>query len=417
MLSNTKTRIAILLLTIQPAVYAANLRAPIGFTTANVLPFHVRNIQFNEIGAQVNNKFSNDGNAVGLGNSFNKSLTWQDLIENEADPVKRGDYIGYLNSRGTALGESVGETTGVVNVATNAQVYALAFGLNEKTTLALAVPVAQIELNTNTASIAGAALNKVASDLANEGKLDDANELRTKYMNAIQKKLSDNNYKELKNEKSTKLGDVRLIGKHLLETNADYSLALTEEISFPTGVQKDVNKLVDVPTSDGAYNVAAGFIFDYQLSSDISTSFLAKYTAQLPDTHEERVPYKSDSKITPDIDSGVKRNRGDISEFSLGLNYSMTDWLIPKLALGFQYKDKDSFSGSKYENWRYDLLSLETTQRLVSYQFGVEASTVKLYKQQKFVAPLSATLCVSGVSSGKNVNKDPLYTLNISLFL
>ena len=417
MLNCNKTRISILLMLIQPAVYAANLRAPIGFTSANVLPNHVRNIQFNEIGAQVNDKFGNDGSIVGLGNNFNKSLSWQDLISNEVDPVKRGDYIGYLNSKGISLDENVGETTGVVNVATNAQVYALAFGLNEKNTIALAIPVAQISLNANAASIAGEALNRVANDLANEGKLDDANELRTKYMGAIQKKLSDNNYKPLQNEKSTKLGDIRLIGKHLIETNSDYTFAVTEEVLLPTGVQKDINKLVDVPTSDGAYNVAAGFIFDYQVNSDFSTSFLAKYTAQLPDTHAERVPYKSDSKITPDIDSGVQRNRGDISEFSLGVNYSATDWLIPKMAVGFQYKDQDSYSGSKYEAWRYELLSSETTQKLVSYQFGVEASTVKLYKQQKFIAPLSATLSVSGVSSGKNVNKDPLYTLNISMFL
>jgi hypothetical protein len=406
-----------LLGTFGPAVHAANLKAPIGFTSANVLPNHIRNIQFMEVGTQVNDKFNNDGQVVGLGNSLNKSLKWNDLIENEANPVKRGDYVGYLNSNGISLDEKVGETSGVVNVATDAQVYALAFGLNDKNTIAIAVPVAKIQINTNASAIAGASLNKVAQDLANDGKLDDANELRTKYMNAIQRKLSDNNYKSLANEKSTKLGDIRIIGKHLVTTNDNLAFTFTEELLLPTGVKKDVNKLVDVPTSDGAYSVSIGTILDYKITSDFAASLSSKYTFQLPDTYEDRVPYKVDSKITPDIDSQIKRDRGDIGELALGLGYGVTDWLTPKVAAGIQYKNKDTFSGSKYASWRYEQLANDSTQNLVSYQLGLEASTVKLYKQQKFVAPLSATLSMSGISSGKNVNKDPLYTLNVSLFL
>ena len=51
-----------------------------------------------------------------------------------------------------------------------------------------------------------------------------------------------------------------------------------------------------------------------------------------------------------------------------------------------------------------------------SYQAGLGFSTIPLFKQGKFKAPLQANLFYTSVNEGKNVIKDDIVTFEIALF-
>lgn len=406
----------ILVLGLSSASYAGSIKAPFSYNSTTVMPRNVRTLSFNGIASEVKNKYDNNGTIVGLGNDLNKQISWNDLLEGENDPVKRGEYEGYLLSKGVDLNEFTGQTTGLVNVAANISVPVIGMGVTRKFTLAVAIPVIEVESKIDVSAVSGQALERVATDLANDGKLDDATELKTKYMNAITDKLVENGYKPLANEKKQSLGDIKVVGKYLLSNKKNYAIAIMPELTLPTGEPADIDKLVDVPSGDGQTDVALGVVADFKMIKNFTFTVAAKYTVQMSDKQALRVREKEDTKLTPDIDQSVDRDLGDIFEASVGANYAVTDWANLVGAVNFGYKEADKFSGSKFEKRRYDWMSIDTEQSLTSFQVGADFHTLRLYQQGKFAAPLKTSLNYSGTLSGKNTGSDALYSLNLSLF-
>jgi len=406
----------LLTLSLAGTVYAGSVKAPFTYNSTAVLPKNVRNVTIGGIASEVQNTYNNGGDVVGLGDALNKEITWLDLLEGEDDPIKRGEYEGFLLSRGVNLSELTGQTSGLVNVAANVTLPIIGMGVTRKLTIAAAIPVVEVETKIDTSAISGPALDRIANDLANDGKLDDANELKEKYMNAITDKLVENNYKPLSNTKKKELGDVKLVAKYLLTNKKKYAVALQSELTLPTGQTADIDKLVDVPTGDGQTDIALGFVTDLRLIDDLTITTAMKYTAQLSDTQALRVPEKMDTKLTPDIDQTVERDLGDIFEASLTAKYTVTDWFNVQSAMNFSYKERDQFSGSKFDAERYNWMAINTEQNLTSYQVGVEFHTLTLFQKGKFAAPLKTSLNYSDTIRGKNAGSDKLYSLDLSLF-
>ncbi len=406
----------LLTLSLASSVFAGSVKAPFTYSNTGVLPKNVRSVTVGGIASEVKNTYDNSGAIVGLGNALNKQITWLDLLDGEDDPVKRGEYEGFLLSRGVDLNELTGSTSGLINVAANVTLPIIGMGVTRKLTFAAAIPIVEVETKIDASAISGPALDRIANDLANDGKLDDANELREKYMNAISDKLEENNYKPLANEKKKKIGDIKLVAKYLLTNKKKYSVALQSELTLPTGDTADIDKLVDVPTGDGQTDVALGFVTDLRLVDSLTISTSIKYTAQLSDKQALRVPEKVDTKLTPDVDQTVERDLGDIFEASLGAKYSLTDWFNIVSAVNFSYKERDSFSGAKFDSERYNWMAINTEQNLTSFQAGLEFHTLTLFKKGKFKAPLKTTLNYSDTLRGKNAGSDKLYSLDLSLF-
>lgn len=398
------------------SVMAGNISIPVAFDSAKVLPKGVRNIRYNNVMAEANQKYNEYGSSVGVGDAFNVSVSYDKLIDGKDTALEKGILQGYLQRHGKDLGAEAGETTGVVNVEVDAQVPVFAWGITRKWTAAIVVPVVESKTNVDTGFLAGAEIQSIANQLVSEGKGFKAQEVQQKTNNAINDSVAKNGYKPLADEQKDMLGDIRLINKVQLSNKKDYALSLTNSIVLPTGEEADIDKVVDVGAGDGQFDIEAGINLDLNFTSRLTVSARASYTWQIADTTAKRVPEKVDTTVTPDVDYQVRRDLGDIIYTSLGANYLMDSGIQIRGQYSFQYKEGDVYSGDKYEAYRYDWMGQKTSQRLHAAQLGIGYSTIPAFKRKEFALPLELNLSLGTPLSGKNVTNDTTVAAEVAVF-
>ena len=413
-----KLILATLSLGIATPILAGGLMAPFSLPSAKVLPKGVRNITYKGIYLQGNNKFSNSGQKVALGDSFNSDLTFQDLVENESTESAQASAAALIQSLGYDLNQGIGGSTGKLNVAVNTHTPIIAYGISKKLTGAIAIPIISSKTSVDVGSVSNntfqGAIDKAT--LSGYGNISKAAEIQKKYANATNNKISDYGYKPLENESKTELGDVKLVAKYQLVNKPLYRLSLDGTTTLPTGREKDVNKVVDVASGDGQSDIGLGLSGDFHLSSKFTLSAAASYTAQLKDSEELRIPIKEDSQLSPDIDPNVRRNLGDIIATHAGGSVSIFEALSFGTAYSYQRKSADSYEGTLYSSERYGWLSKNSKQEMHSILASISYDTISAYRKKKFAIPMEATLNYSHVLQGKNVISDPVTTFDLKIY-
>lgn len=411
------TSLTLLILTNTLWAQDGGIRPTMTFESAQVLPKGIRNVRFMNSQVDGINKFNDDGKTVTVGDALNKDITWSDSIEGKKTDEEKAILKGALKASGHDENEKIGATTGEVNIAVTAQVPVIAYGVSEKLTLALAIPVVTTDYSIATGFKENENLEKFAkSELEDKNKKHKAFKAKDDTLNAIVKKLEDMGYEQPMSEKQTRLGDIRLISKYLLTKNDTYTLSVKGEVTAPTGETQRTTHAVDVGTGDGGWDLGVGLASEYNLNDSFTFMSFLGYTAQLPTTTERRVYEKNDSKLTPDVDNNTSVDMGDILKVEGSLKYSFLNGFQFTNGLIYQAKNEDSINGSKYKSNRYNWMEAETEQNMHAYQSLIGFSTVPLFKQKKFKVPLETNLVYTNIYDGKNVIKDQITTFELALF-
>lgn len=397
------------------AVMAGNLSGPISLPAAKTLPKGVRNVSLLGVMVEGNDKYSSNGEIVSLADPFYQPLSFSKIVAGQDDPTKAAEVETAFDKVMADGADSIGDVSGQVNLTANATVAVFAYGVSNKVTAAIAVPVIKTSLNVSTA------VNQKNTALYNSLKQNlnmapgKKEEFIQKLSAPVNEKLSEYGYKELVDEDETKLGDIKLVSKYKAFGNAKNAVVLTAEFTLPTGREEDINKAVDLPGGDGQLDTGLFANYDFYYNSWLTFSAQAGHTVQWSDTAEKRVPFTNESKLTPYIDKSVERDLGDISMAAMAakINYEGVNFGV---GYSHQYKDGDSYSGSVYKKEWYDLIGKETTQRMESVTLNAGYDTISLFKKKKFAAPLSLTGTFSKPISGKNVVKDSVTTVEFKLF-
>ncbi len=399
-----------------PSAHGGNLSAPVSFDNAKVLPKGVRNLRYNSIYAGANEKFSSAGSIVPVGNAFNVNVSYNKLIDGQDSKLQKGLFQGYLNREGKNLDSSAGETTGVVNVEVDAKVPVFAMGVTRKWTAAIIVPIVTIKTNVGTGFIASESFKKLANKLVRDGKKFKAEEARDKSNKAIDNKIEKYNYRPLRNQVKDVLGDIRLVNKVQLTNKKNHAIALTGSLVFPTGKESDIDEVVDPTAGDGQIDYGMGIVADWYFNSQLSFSGKIAYMVQAPDTTAKRIPEVFDSTLTPDIDPQVKRDLGNMAYASLGASYLTDLGISLKSQYSFQYKEEDTYRGSKYSFERYGWMGLDTRQSIHTFQVSIGYSTLSLFKRKIFPLPLEINFALARPLAGKNVTKDTTVVAEAAIY-
>lgn len=398
--------------------YASSLKAPFSVETASVIPKGVRNVRYLGLYTSPTEKFDNNGQTVPLGNAFNTSINMQKLIDSKNTEAEKAAFRAYLSGKGlsTDPGETVGQTTGEVNVAVQVMLPVFAFGITEKLTTAIAIPIVNSKTSVDTGFVSASSIRAFQEALIASNNPEEEKDLRNNINNAIAKKNNDYGYDPLVGEEKTELGDIKLINKYLLHKRRRLRVSLKNEITLPTGKDISVNKVVDIPSGDGQLDVGFGVIFDIEPAMYLGLTVDFGYVAQLSDRTAKRVPEVSTSTLTPDIDPSVSRDLGDQVYFNFAVKPNISKGLNAHVTYGLQYKERDKYSGTKYSSERYGWMSQDTEQQMHSLRTGLTYSTVPLFKEKKFVAPLEVKLNYTRVFDGKNVTKNPLTSFELVMY-
>lgn len=408
--------IQVLGLLVTTIVFAGDLRAPFDFETTAVLPQGVRNPRFKNLIMSVDEKFGGSGGVEPLGYKLNKGVSWQDVIDGQTDPTLKAITEGKIASLGFSKSGEAGKTSGVVNTYANVKVPVLAIGVTPRLTMAVAVPVMDIEVNADT-GFASTSEGRQLVESIREDDPEKAKEAQDKLNNSVNTKLKRLGYDEIQSTRISNIGDVKVVGKYQTYEDSANALALKGEVTLPTGTPPNVNKALDVPTGDGQTDVGAMVIYDRYLTRDKSfkANAYVGYTAQLPDTIERRLPATEDDSLSADKED-LERDLGDIVAAGAGLTYQF-DWGFNMgAAYGFQHQNRVSYSGSKFSRQRYNLLEINTRQVLHSATLGVGYSTVEMYKAKQFMLPMQLNLAYCKPLKGMNVVKNELLAFEVVLF-
>ncbi len=397
--------------------FAGNLSAPIGLSNAKVLPKGVRNVSIKGVIASGQEKYGSAGNQTILADPLFTELTFQNLLDGNESNKERAEIKAAMAQAGASLDDSLGTTTGQINLKANVTVPVFAFGLTEKLTGAIAIPVVRTSLNVSTGVVHTneALFNKLLTNLEDAGATVKKADLIDKLNRPVARKLEDKNYQPLRNETKTQLGDIKLVGKYQAFSNRLNAVVLSGILTLPTGKDADPNKIVDLPSGDRQTDIGVGVNYDYYFGSRTTFSFAAEHTVQLSDIAEKRVPFWRGSAVTPYIDYAVNRDLGDISKAQLSGLYNLRG---VNFGLGYEisYKQADKYSGDKYESEWYQNIGKDTVQRMQAATITIGYDTLTLFKEGKFKAPLSLLLTHSRLIDGKNVVKDPVTTIDFNLF-
>lgn len=398
-------------------LWANPIQTPFVLPSARVLPKGVRNLSYKGAIIDASRKFNESGQNVTIAEPFYQPLSFGKIMEGEQDPAKRGLIEDTMNALGANPEDSFGQTTGQVNVKVNAHVPVLAWGLTKKITAALVVPVVKSSLNVDAGVIQqNAALHqKMIADIQSKGASAKVVEFIDKMNAPVTEKVEEYGYQPLQNENKTELGDIRLITKYQVLNNEINRVTLTGAVTVPTGQDQDVNKVVDVISGDGQTDLAVGADYDFLVNEKLTLTVGTLYTFQLADTNAERIPFRVDSKLTPDVDPNTERDLGDIWMVAAAATLAHKGFTAAA-GYNFQVRQRDVYSGTQFEQQRYHWLGEETKQKMHAAMASLGYNTISLFKQKKFPIPLGFSLTHTQVFAGENVVNDGLTAFDMSIF-
>lgn len=406
---------ALFMLLVGGTSFAGNLFAPFATDSAGVMPKKIRNLRVLGFTTEIGDKYNSSGNTVPLGNPFNQKVTWSKLIDAQPAGFARAKFKGGVRSKAN-VSDEVGIAEGAVNTRVTVTSPVLAYGVNEKLTLGLAIPVYYTNINVATGWTANTSFQKTLNEFVQEGQLNSVEKVESKLNNVVETKIANNGYKPLVNEQRQEIGDITLGGKYLVFKNDDLAAVVTPKIVFPTGRVADVDKVVDVPSGDGQFDIGIGSVLEYTVTGRLSFNSSVNLLHQLPTTKAKRVPVSADESLTPDVDQTTFEKIGDIYALGMGSKYKVHELVTVGTGYTLQYKQSDVYSGSQFAGGRYDYLEKDTEQVMQSVLIGLTGSTIPLFRSNKFPVPLEASLNYASVFAGRNVNKVNLTSFELAAF-
>lgn len=384
--------------------------------TPRVLPKGVHRARLvGVVTSDVSETFNERGQSQSLAYSLNRSLTVNDLAANAdaATGQKLQTLMLSLNTLesglGTKLGNSAVNLYSDLSVQQQISLFAFEKGVTDRLSLGIRAPIIRrtvrnrfwVDPNQTANAISGV-VGELSADvkagLGNLAALDTAS-----FENTL---FASKGYSTPKDFEKTQLGDVEFGGKYnFFRTDQLYSSVLLG-FAAPTGAPADLQNPFDKGNSKEAWSYAVQMLQEVYPTRNLTFGGAAKIGYSLKDTRERAVP-KNENDSLPSLlpqdgqVQSVTRQRGAQFESELSAHYKFAG---DKFGIWSAYqhssKTKDSFSGpgSLY----YSGLEKNTDWALQAGEFGVEFSTIPLFRKGSFKVPLEVSLLHNRAFDGKN---------------
>jgi len=221
-------------------------------------------------------------------------------------------------------------------------------------------------------------------------------------------------YKPFETWSDSDLGDIELGLKYQYLKNEKWQLAWQGGLRFPTGQVDDPDNLVDYGFGGGNYDIVIGAQNDYLGFKDFVLNGTLRYTMQLPDEEDMRVPYAVDLPLVPiSRKEKVDRDLGDIIEVELSGNYKFHRDFGLNATYGGYFKESDRVKGA---GGHYASLEGETNQVGHTLTLGVSYNTLARYQETQAGIPYLVSLSHWQRFAGENLNKAQYVSLKAALF-
>ncbi len=395
--------------------WAAGLTTPFSLGSTAVLPKGVRNVRVGGITTMVDGWYNDTGVTAGVAEPFNQQLSYGRLLKAESNENLKLNVESQLRNQGVELDTIAGTSYADINTRAVVTLPTIAYGLTEKWTLAMAVPIVYTNLSIATGFVGTPQLQQLVDNFSQKSQKQ-TQLIEEKLTDVIATEISNKGYKPLQSEEQTRLGDVVLVAKFLAHKSLNYSWALTNTITLPTAHVRDVNKVVDPTPGDGQLDYGIASTVEVPVNARLNIIQQMGVNIQFSDTRETRIPFTNEERLSSDVDYGASRDLGDQVYSSLGASYSF----LPTFGVGgsytIAYKERDQWRGSLASPERYEVLGVETEQFMQAAFLQTTFSTIPLFQAQKFPLPMMASVGVGKVIDGRNVRHNSVWSMDVSIF-
>ncbi len=396
--------------------HAAGLFSPMGVDSASVMPKGIRSFRLAGFTSEIQDKYDASGSVQPLANSFNKPFTWNKLINSRPDAGERGYLRGGLQSEGINLDSPIGDSAGLVNARLTSFVPVFAYGITDKVTLGMGLPIVYSRTHVATGSSFNATGQANLNTIMASGNGARVASYSGLLANVVNTQIAAYGYKPLESEEHTDIGDLTMGLKILVLQKSKFALVLAPKVVAPTGREADVDKVIDLAPGGGIWQTGLSTIGEYTATSKWSLVSSAGYTHQWVADKAVRIPRTGDESISPDVDHRVHKKLGDIMGVAAGTKYKFTPLLTGSLGYSLQYKEQDRYEGGKYTPERYGYLEQNTWQNMQSVVASISMSTIPLFQQKKFAIPGDASFSLASVIEGRNVSNATLAIFELAAY-
>ncbi len=395
--------------------WAGGLSAPFSINTTQVLPKGVRSLRVGGLTTTVDGWYNNNGISSGVAEPFNQKLSYGRLLNSENDENLKLNVESQLRNKGVSLDEVAGSSFADINTRVQVTLPAFAYGLTDRWTVAVAVPIVYTNQDVATGFVGTDQLQQLVTDFSAKSRKQ-TQLIQSKLRDVIATELANKGYKPLEDREQTHIGDLTMVAKYLAVNRLNISWAITNTLTLPTAHVRDTNRLADPTPGDGQADFGIASVVEVPVSSSFRLINQTGYTIQFSDVRETRIPISEVERISKDIDYGANRDLGDMMSTSFAALYSPFDLVSFGASYTLGYKERDRWSGVNASADRYRALGVETEQFMQAVYGQMSLSTVGAYRRKTFFLPMMATLGVGQVVDGRNVRNDPLYSLNMTMF-
>ena len=387
------------------------------FEHTKVLPKGIRNLTIKSVNTTIGNKTNADGRQEAIAKPLEKDLDFKRVLKGESDYMKKTQLKGLMLQYGFDEADTLGQIKADMKGSVAVTAPLLSYGLTDSFTLAIAVPYYQAKMRVKTGfAINQGTANRLLKKMEDLSQTKAANEVADKLNDAIgelNKKLRDNNYREMTDWEGNGLGDVTIAGKYKAVDGKIIKLASTNGFVLPTGKTSDPDILNDIPFGKGTLDFFTALAVDEYLTKDIFLNQYVKYTHHFPGKRDLRMATEDESievektnaayELGANWDTGVSVQYEPQSGFVAGLGY----------IYGRKYGDT-----YKLENNPDSVQKLEkdTHQENQYWEAKLGYSGVNAYRRGELPAPFAASVeYKKHIASINNFTND-FVTVDLALY-
>lgn len=386
------------------------------FENTQVLPKGVRNLNLRSVNTEFDEKSGPNGTPVPLAEPLMEDLTFALIAKGEEK--LRGDQIrAFLTTEGFEESDSVGQFTADVNGRISVFAPISSYGLTDRHTVALAIPVysASTSASVGFQPNANASAFLAALSRPENNQTIAAREAGDKINNAVARlndKLVDNNYQALQDWNAQGLGDITLASKYRALNTSVFGVATTNGVVAPTGREDDPEILTDIPFGDGQWDLFTQLAFDQTLVKGLVVNQFGKYTVQLPGSKTVRALEEDESIEVPYTSTRYKL--GDKVDAGASLQWSPSFGLVTGVGYTYFRKFGDLYKDTRAETkW---LLEENTDQLAHNSEIQFGYSTIPHYQAGTFAVPMEVKLTYIRQMSSRNMPITDLAQFDLNLF-
>ncbi len=365
-------------------------------------------------------KYDDSGKLVGLGDEFYTKLNIYEFLSDGLDKDDGSSLISLLkkiagsNLIKPLLNQDLGEITGDVNAKVRAKYVALAFGITDRLTIALAPTWISAKVDVNMNYNENESIKKPLGGLV-------ANYIKENFDSILDSYLTGMDYKTLDTWRYSGRGDTRLMlmyGRDKPWTRRLRSIQLFDlQLSLPTGYLEKPEILNDVTLERGYYHLSLRFLQKVVIKRIFWVDGSVRFGYSFPRTKEVRVPLPGSDQTLVGKDRQVKADWKPGHEFEFMFNTSgyLFGFIKPRFTLGYKQHLEDKYSGSLEGNWKKLSEGTASTQFYTEASLGIDTSY--LYERKRFKVPFMIDMSYHHPLKAKNSNDERFLEFTLNLFI